>query len=36
MRKAGLEELWPNAVILTLMGITTTLIAARLFMQQKA
>ena len=32
----GFPELWPNAAILTLMGITTTLIAARLFVQQEA
>jgi ABC-2 type transport system permease protein len=34
-RGAGFAELWQNAAILTLMGITTALNAARLFVQQK-
>ena len=36
LRGAGFPELWPNALILTLMGLTTTLVAARLFVRQKA
>ena len=35
LRGAGFAELWTNAAILTLMGIATTLIAARLFVKQK-
>ena len=35
LRGAGFSELWLDAAILTIMGITTTLIAARLFVQQK-
>jgi ABC-2 type transport system permease protein len=35
LRGAGLPELWSNALILTAMGITTTLIAARMFVRQK-
>jgi ABC-2 type transport system permease protein len=36
LRGAGFPDLWPNAAILGLMGVVTTLIAARLFVQQKA
>jgi len=36
LRGAGFRELWLNAAILLVMGITTTLIAARLFVRQKA
>jgi ABC-2 type transport system permease protein len=36
LRGAGFAELWPNAAILTLMGIATSLIPARLSVQQKA
>jgi ABC-2 type transport system permease protein len=36
LRGAGFSELWSSAAILTLMGITTTLIAARLFVKRKA
>jgi ABC-2 type transport system permease protein len=35
LRGAGFADLWSNAAILTLMGIVTTLIAARLFVRQK-
>jgi ABC-2 type transport system permease protein len=36
LRGAGFSDLWSNAAILTIMGIATILIAARLFVQQKA
>jgi ABC-2 type transport system permease protein len=36
LRGATLADLWPNAAILTLMGCATILLAARLFVRQKA
>ncbi len=35
LRGAGLRELWGNVAVLTLMGIVTTVVAARLFVRQK-
>jgi ABC-2 type transport system permease protein len=36
LRGAGFSELWVNAAVLTGMGVVTTLVAARLFVKQKA
>jgi ABC-2 type transport system permease protein len=34
LRGAGFAELWPNLVVLTLMGTGAILIAARIFVRQ--